>query len=75
MALQYATKWKDPDVIAAEILPTFAKGQQPSSGSTRIGLLSIWGTAMYPEVAKAFHTSTKRKSKPAAKRSPRLWCL
>ena len=55
VAMQCATKWKDTDVIAEAVLPTFIYGHQPHCNGRRIGLLSIWGAAMYPDVPKALH--------------------
>ena len=46
VAMQHATKWKDLAVVATAVLLTLNKGQQPDGEGARIGLLSIWGTAM-----------------------------
>ena len=63
VALQYATRWKDPAVIALTILPVWNRQEGPGSTAARVGLMSIWGRATYPEVARVPETPTKRKTR------------
>ena len=61
VALQYATHWNDPAVIAPTILPAWERGTGPGPEPLRVGLASIWGRAMYPELARVVDTPTRRK--------------
>ena len=64
IALQYATRWTDPAVIAPTILPASMRGEGPSPEPSRVGLVSMWARTMYPELARVVDTPTRRKGRP-----------
>ena len=64
VTLRYATWWKDLAVITPTILPVWNTEGGLGSNAARVGRISIWGRAMYLEVARALETPTKRKARP-----------
>ena len=42
VALQHATRWTNPPVIAPTVLPAWTPGEGPSPEPSRVGLASIW---------------------------------
>ena len=61
VAMQYGTKWSDPGVVAPTVLPAWSRDQGPLPTPERVGVLALWGSPMYPSIASALHTPTKRK--------------
>ena len=73
VAVQSATRWTDPAVITPIVLPVWKRGEGPSQVPPPVGLISIWGRAMYPDLARIVGTVAKRKSqgpRPAGGRIP-----
>ena len=61
LAMQYGTKWSDPGVVAPTVLPAWSRDQGPSPTPERVGVLALWGSPMFPNIAGALSTLTKRK--------------
>ena len=61
VAMQYGTKWSDPGVVAPTVLPAWSRGQGPLPTPERVGVLALWGSPMFPSIASALNTPTKRK--------------
>ena len=61
MAMQYGTKWSDPGVVAPTVLPAWSRDQGPLPTPERVGVLALWGSPMFPSIASALNTPTKRK--------------
>ena len=61
VAMQYATKWSDPGVVAPTILPAWSRDGGPLPIPERVGVLALWGSPMFPNIAGALSTPTKRK--------------
>ena len=61
VAMQYGTKWSDPGVIAPTVLPAWSRDQGPLPTPERVGVLALWGSPMFPSIASALNTPTKRK--------------
>ena len=61
VAMQYATKWSDPGVVAPTILPAWSRDRGPLPIPERVGVLALWGSPMFPNIAGALSTPTKRK--------------
>ena len=61
VAMQYGTKWSDPGVVAPTVLPALSRDQGPSPTPERVGVLALWGSPMFPSIASALNTPTKRK--------------
>ena len=61
VAMQYGTKWSDPGVVAPTILPAWSRDQGPLPTPERVGVLALWGSPMFPSIAGALNTPTKRK--------------
>ena len=61
VAMQYATTWSDPGVVAPTILPAWSRDRGPLPVPERVGVLALWGSPMFPNIAGALSTPTKRK--------------
>ena len=61
VAMQYGTKWSDPGVVAPTVLPAWSRDPGPLPTPERVGLLALWGSPMFPSIASALNTPTKRK--------------
>ena len=61
VAMQYGTKWSDPGVVAPTVLPAWSRDQGPLPTPERVGVLALWGSPMFPGIASALNTPTKRK--------------
>ena len=61
VAMQYGTKWSDPGVVAPTVLPAWSRDQGPLPTPERVGVLALWGSPMFPSIASALNTPTKRK--------------
>ena len=61
VAISYATRWTDPAVITPTVLPTWKRGEGPKLVPSRVGLMSVWGRARYPGLARTVDTPNKRK--------------
>ena len=61
VAMQYGTKWSDPGVVAPTVLPAWSRDQGPLPTPERVGVLALWGSPMFPSIASALDTPTKRK--------------
>ena len=61
VAMQYGTKWSDPGVVAPTVLPAWSRDQGPLPNPERVGVLALWGSPMFPSIANALNTPTKRK--------------
>ena len=59
--MQYGTKWSDPGVVAPTVLPAWSRDQGPLPTPERVGVLALWGSPMFPSIASALNTPTKRK--------------
>ena len=61
VAMQYGTKWSDPGVVAPTVLPAWSRDRGPLPTPERVGVLALWGSPMFPSIAGALSTPTKRK--------------
>ena len=61
VAMQYGTKWSDPGVVAPKVLPAWSRDRGPLPTPERVGVLALWGSPMFPSIAGALSTPTKRK--------------
>ena len=61
VAMQYGTKWSDPGVVAPTVLPAWSSDRGPLPTLERVGVLALWGSPMFPNIAGALSTPTKRK--------------
>ena len=61
VAMQYGTKWSDPGVVAPTVLPAWSRDRGPLPTPERVGVLALWGSPMFPNIAGALSTPTKRK--------------
>ena len=61
VAMQYGTKWSDPGVVVPTVLPAWSRDQGPLPTPERVGVLALWGSPMFPSIASALNTATKRK--------------
>ena len=61
VAMQYGTKWSDPGVVAPTVLPAWSRDRGPLPTPERVGVLTLWGSPMFPNIAGALSTPTKRK--------------
>ena len=61
VAMQYGTKWSDPGVVAPTVLPAWSRDRGPLPTPERVGVLALWGSPMWPNIAGALSTPTKRK--------------
>ena len=61
VAMQYGTKWSDPGVVAPTVLPAWSRDQGSLPTPERVGVLALWGSPMFPSIASALNTPTKRK--------------
>ena len=61
VAMQYGTKWSDPGVVAPTVLPAWSRDPGPLPTPERVGVLALWGSPMFPSIAGALSTPTKRK--------------
>ena len=61
VAMQYGTKWSDPGVVAPTVLPVWSRDRGPLPTLERVGVLVLWGSPMFPSIACALSTPTKRK--------------
>ena len=59
--MQYGTKWSDPGVVAPMVLPAWSRDRGPLPTPERVGVLALWGSPMFPSIAGALSTPTKRK--------------
>ena len=71
VAMQYATKWSDPGVVAPTILPAWSRDRGPLPIPERVGVLARWGSPMFPNIAGALSTPTKRKPRRPRGEEPR----
>ena len=63
VAMQYGTKWSDPGVVAPTVLPAWSRDLGPLPTPERVGVLALWGSPMFPSIASALNTPTKRKQR------------
>ena len=61
VAMPYGTKWSDPGVVAPTVLPAWSRDRGPLPTPERVGVLALWGSPMFPSIAGALSTPTKRK--------------
>ena len=61
VAMQYGTKWSDPGVVAPTVLPAWSRDRGPLPTPERVGVLALWDSPMFPNIAGALSTPTKRK--------------
>ena len=61
LAMQYGTKWSDPGVITPTVLPAWSPDRRPLPTPGSVGVLALWGSPMFPNIAGALSTPTKRK--------------
>ena len=61
VAMQYGTKWSDPGVVAPTVLPAWSRDRGPLPTPERVGVLALWGSPMFTNIAGALSTLTKRK--------------
>ena len=59
--MQYGTKWSDPGVVAPTVLPAWSLDRGPLPTPERVGVLALWGSPMFPNIAGALSTPTKFK--------------
>ena len=71
LAMQYTTKWSDPGVVAPTILPAWSRDRGPLPIPERVGVLALWGSPMFPNIAGALSTPTKRKPRRPRGEEPR----
>ena len=71
VAMQYATKWSDLGVVAPTILPAWSCDRGPLPIPERVGVLALWGSPMFPNIAGALSTPTKRKPRRPRGEEPR----
>ena len=61
VAMQYGTKWSHPGVVAPTVLPAWSRDRGPLPTPERVGVLALWSSPMFPNIAGALSTPTKRK--------------
>ena len=61
VAMHYATKWSGPGFVAPTILPAWSRDRGPLPIPERVGVLALWRSPVFPNIAGALSTFTKRK--------------
>ena len=58
---RHGTKCSHPGVVAPTVLPAWSRDRGPLPTPERVGVLALWGSPMFPSIAGALSTPTKRQ--------------